>query len=255
MASRDSIPHEHDRTLAEAFDGQAAQFERSPLQSDPAPLERLVRFGDMPADSLVLDVGCGPGLVALAILQAGHRVFGVDLSPEMVARADARCAAFGGRARFQCGSVFDSLPTGFDAAISRYVVHHVSDPLAFLVRQVEVVRPDGVVIVCDHTTDPDPARAAWHQVIERARDRTHTSNQSPGALVDLMTRAGLVNLRSTEESFTLDFDEWFDRGTPALSKSEVLAQILAGPGARGFQPIPGTLQIACWRSFIRGERT
>ena len=34
------------------------------VQSDPATLERLVRAADLRADSLVLDAGCGPGLVS-----------------------------------------------------------------------------------------------------------------------------------------------------------------------------------------------
>jgi hypothetical protein len=37
---------DHDQALATAFDGQAAKFERAPVQSDPAALERLVRAAD-----------------------------------------------------------------------------------------------------------------------------------------------------------------------------------------------------------------
>ena len=58
---------QHNQNLSRAFDGQAAKFERAPVQSDPRPLERLVRFADLPADSLVFDAGCGPGLVAEAL--------------------------------------------------------------------------------------------------------------------------------------------------------------------------------------------
>ena len=90
-------PSEHERAVAAAFDGQAAQFERAPVQSDPEALARLVRAADLPPDSLVLDAGCGPGLVAEAFLRAGQRVHGVDLSPEMVERARRRCAEFGER--------------------------------------------------------------------------------------------------------------------------------------------------------------
>src|SRR5579883_1252372 len=92
---------EHDRLLSEAFDGQAAQFERAPVQTDPAALRRLVQLADLPPDSLVADVGCGPGLVSAALLAAGHRVRGFDLSAEMVARARARNAAHGERAAFE----------------------------------------------------------------------------------------------------------------------------------------------------------
>ncbi|TMB20516.1 MAG: methyltransferase domain-containing protein, partial [Deltaproteobacteria bacterium] len=87
----------HDAELAKAFDAQAARFERSPVQSDPSALARLVAFAALPPDSLVLDAGCGPGLVSEALLGAGHRVHGVDLSAEMVRRARERCARFGER--------------------------------------------------------------------------------------------------------------------------------------------------------------
>jgi SAM-dependent methyltransferase len=246
----------HDEALADAFDGQAAKFERAPVQSDPAALERLVLAADLPADSLVLDAGCGPGLVSAALLRAGHRVVGVDLSNEMIARAKARCEAFGDRARFAVGSLYNVDLTGpFDAALSRYVLHHVTDPLGFVRRQVRLLRPGRILVVCDHTTDPDPDRAAIHRELERGRDRTHTDNHSPGALADLLARAGLGAIRLVEEAFTLDFDEWFDRGTPTASKDDVRARLLNSPPIRGFRPtrLPdGRVRIDCWRSIARG---
>ncbi len=149
----------HDRALAQAFDAQAERFERAPVQSDPIALARLVTFADLPADSRILDAGCGPGLVSEAFLSAGHRVHGVDLSAEMVARARRRCDPhYVGRCQFEQGSVFDHVPARlYDAAVSRYVVHHVTDQLAFIRRQVDLIQPGGVLVVSDHATDPDPA--------------------------------------------------------------------------------------------------
>lgn len=251
---------EHDRSLAHAFDGQAAQFERAPVQSDPKALRRLVAFADLPAGSRVLDAGCGPGLVAEAFLEAGHAVAGIDLSAEMVARAERRCERFGDRAIFRCGSVFEDHPDlggPFDAAVSRYVLHHVADPLAFIRCQAALLRPGGVLVLSDHTTDPDPSRASWHQQVEKARDQTHTANLTPVGLADLLAEAGLVAVRLIEEDFTLDFDEWFDRGTPAESKEAVRVRFLSGPPARGFQVMPrpdGGFTIACWRAIVRATK-
>jgi SAM-dependent methyltransferase len=249
-------PPDHDRALSTAFDGQAAKFEKAPVQSNPDALRRLVEWAELDAGSKFIDAGCGPGLVASAFLEAGHSVVGVDLSGEMIARAESRCERFGQRARFRRGSVQDPAPEApFDAAVSRLVLHHVADPLSFVDRLAGLTRPGGVVVVCDHTTDPDPGRAAWHNEIERLRDKTHTSCLSPGALVDLFAAAGLSEIRLREETFTLDFDEWFDRGTPASSKAEVRELLLAGPGARGFRVVPGDqrqIQIDCVWSVVRG---
>lgn len=255
-------PHisEHDRSLAAAFDGQAAQFERAPVQSNPEALRRLVTFADLPEGSRVLDAGCGPGLVAEAFLEAGYEVVGVDLSAEMITRAERRNDRFGSRAVFRQGSVFEDHPDWsgpFDAVVSRYVLHHVDDPLGFLRRQFALLRPGGFLILSDHTTDPDPERAQWHQQIEKARDRTHTTNLSPGGLIDHLAQAGLVALRLVEEPFTLDFDEWFDRGTPDLPKEELRDRLRQGPQARGFQVrerADGGLTIACWQALVSARK-
>jgi 2-polyprenyl-3-methyl-5-hydroxy-6-metoxy-1,4-benzoquinol methylase len=246
----------HDRELAQAFDAQAERFETAPVQSDPAALAGLVAFAALPAGARVLDAGCGPGLVAEAFLGAGCELTGVDLSAEMVRRARARCARFGARARFEQGSALDLAAEPFDAAVSRLVLHHVTEPLVFLRAQVARVRPGGVVVACDRSGDPEPERARWSDAIERARDRTHIRCLSGGELVDLFAAVGLSALAFREESFQLDFDEWFDRGTPALPKDEVRRSILAGT-ARGFEPVPrpdGGLTLRCWRALVRGVK-
>lgn len=250
---------DHDRALSEAFDHQASRFERAPVQTDPAGLDWLVRAAELPAGTHVLDAGCGPGLVCEVLLRAGCRVTGVDLSAEMIDRARKRCESYGARASFARQSLFDAALVGpFDAAISRLVLHHTPDAAAFVRRLVELVRPGGVVVVCDHTTDPDPARAAWHQEIERARDRTHTRNLTPGGLVDLLAAAGLTDLRLAERSYVLDYDEWFDRGSPADDKTAVRRRLLDGSSARGFRPSEqpgGAVGIEGWLAVVRGVKS
>jgi SAM-dependent methyltransferase len=247
----------HDEALSRAFDGQAREFERSALVTDPGALAQLVRFAALPAGARVLDAGCGPGLVAEAFLEAGCQVVGADLSAEMIVRARARCARFGARARFHNAPV-DTLAAErpFDAAVSRLVLHHVPDPHAFLRAQVARVRAGGVVVASDHVADPDPGRARWHREIEVARDRTHTRNLSSGALADAFAAAGLSDVALVEEPAALDFDEWFDRGTPGRPKDEVRCALLSGR-ARAFEPVPqpdGRIVIRVIRALVRGVK-
>jgi SAM-dependent methyltransferase len=250
----------HDEDLARAFDSQAAKFEVAPVQSDPMVIERLVRAADLSPGCLVLDAGCGPGLVASALLDAGYRVIGVDLSQEMIERANRRCMRHAERAKFLRVSVFDPLLGAlgpFDAALSRYVLHHALEPARFLTRQIELLRPGGILVVNDHITDPDPPVAAHHAMLEVARDRTHIKSLSGGALVDLFASAGLTDIRYVEEPFTLDFDEWFDRGTPSDTKDRVRNLLQSGPTIRGFRPQlldGGSIRIDCFRAIVRGVK-
>jgi SAM-dependent methyltransferase len=250
----------HDRSLADAFDGQASLFERAPVQSDPAALKRLVNAAAFPEGSRILDAGCGPGLVSAAFLEAGYRVEGVDLSTEMVARARNRCAFAGDRAHFRQTSIFDpeiEASAPFDGAVSRYVIHHMLDAEWFLERQVELLRPGGVLVACDHITSPSPEAAEIHRLIEVGRDRTHTNNLSSGRIADLFASAGLVDVSLTEEAFTLDFDEWFDRGTPSEPKADLRARLAAGVNVRGFTTRvldDQSIQILCIRAIVRGVK-
>ena len=249
---------DHDQNLARAFDSQAPHFERAPVQSDPIALDRLVRQADLPAGGTVLDAGCGPGLVSAALLNAGFRVVGVDLSREMIERARNRCAPHSSRADFLQVSVFDGRLDAlgpFDGALSRFVLHHIVDPSAFVMRQVALLRPGGILVVSDHLTDPDPVRAENHRLIEWSRDHTHTRSLTGGAIVNLFAAAGLAEIRLIEETYPLDFDEWFDRGTPVDTKENVRRSLLAGAPARGFTPRiqpDGSIRIEGIRAMVRG---
>jgi SAM-dependent methyltransferase len=248
---------DHDRELARAFDAQAAAFERAKVQRDAASLARFVAFAALPPGARVLDAGCGPGLVAEAFLESGFEVLGVDLSAEMIRRARERCARFGPRARFEQRSFFDLDPGApVDCALSRNVLHHLEDPRAFAARQAALVRKGGAVLELDHTGDPDPARHAWSEGIERDRDRTHVRTLTPGEMVDLLAGAGLEEVRLAEEELVIDYDEWFDRGTPAAPKEAVRSRLLAGT-ARGFAPsarADGGVDIRLFRTMVRGVR-
>jgi SAM-dependent methyltransferase len=198
--------------------------------------------------------------VSVALLEHGLRLVGVDLSAEMVERARKRCSAHGDRAKFLKLSVFDKVLDAlgpFDAAISRLVLHHVIDPAAFVRRQVELIREGGALVVCDHLTDPDPAIAAHHTSIEVARDHTHTRCLTSGQLADLLAGAGLRDIRLVEERYTLDFDEWFDRGSPREPKETVRNRLVAGPAIRSFHAHlerDGTVGIDCVRAIVRGVK-
>jgi SAM-dependent methyltransferase len=67
----------------------------------PVVLRELERAGF--TDGLVLDLGCGSGILAAHLTDAGLTVQGIDQSPAMIALAEKRAPG----AAFRCGSLLD----------------------------------------------------------------------------------------------------------------------------------------------------
>src|SRR5438309_3271614 len=77
---------------------------------------------DVSAGCQMLDVACGSGQVALWAARDGVRVTGVDIAPNLVARAQARARAEGLNARFVFGDA-EALPfedASFDVVTSLF---------------------------------------------------------------------------------------------------------------------------------------
>jgi 2-polyprenyl-3-methyl-5-hydroxy-6-metoxy-1,4-benzoquinol methylase len=106
--------HDAYRSLAHHYDLHGWDWY---ARSFGARLIELLRERGLAPGSSILDAGCGTGSLALMLSASGYRVTGVDLSPEMVARARAKDAA--GAIDWRVGDI-TSLAVGamFDAVVS-----------------------------------------------------------------------------------------------------------------------------------------
>jgi 2-polyprenyl-6-hydroxyphenyl methylase / 3-demethylubiquinone-9 3-methyltransferase len=101
----------------------------------------LRELGD-PRGRLVLDAGCGGGLVARGLAGAGAVVTGLDLSPGCL-RVARRAAA--GRFHPAAGRL-ERLPFAagsFDAVVAADVLEHIADLPAVVAEVARVLRPGG----------------------------------------------------------------------------------------------------------------
>jgi SAM-dependent methyltransferase len=92
------------------------------------------------ANSLVLDIGCGPGRVLGFLARKGIRCIGLDRSRVSLGLAIQRYN--------RPGVVADNLHLPFpegtaDAVISDGVIHHTEDPLAAFIENFRTLRPGG----------------------------------------------------------------------------------------------------------------
>jgi len=111
----------------------------------------------LPAGSVVLDVGTGPGRVPRLIAAACPtvEVEGVDLSPEMITRATSTANTTStSNLRFRVGDVA-ALPfadNSVDLVVSTLSLHHWDDPAAGLNEIVRVLAPGGQAWIYDFRT-------------------------------------------------------------------------------------------------------
>jgi ubiquinone/menaquinone biosynthesis C-methylase UbiE len=125
-------------------------------RSDRVFREQLIGLAHLAAGESVLDIGCGTG--TLAIVAKGHvgatgKVFGIDASPAMIARATSKAAKTGIDVAFKT-AVAEALPfpeAQFDVVVSTLMLHHlprkVRQQCAREIRRV--LKPQGRVLVVD----------------------------------------------------------------------------------------------------------
>jgi demethylmenaquinone methyltransferase/2-methoxy-6-polyprenyl-1,4-benzoquinol methylase len=125
------------------------------------PRWRKTMVSHVPRDGgSVLDVATGTGLVAERLLAQGHRVTGLDQSPDMLAVARGR---FGDRVELVEASA-TSIPfpdASFDHLTFTYLLRYVDDPAATLAELARVVRPGGTVANLEFCVPTGIWRPLW----------------------------------------------------------------------------------------------
>lgn len=134
--------------------------------------EQVLAFVQPRGDERTLDVGTGAGALALALAPHVAEVVGVDVEPELLARARERAPA---NATFQEADA-TRLPfpdASFDLAGTLKTLHHVHRPELAVAELVRVTRPGGRILVVDQLAPADPLEALTIDRFERARDPDH----------------------------------------------------------------------------------
>ncbi len=128
------------------------------------PAELIARVATMaglaPGDG-VMDLGCGPGLLAVPFAEAGMRVVGIDPEPDMLDAARETARAAGVTIDFRQGSSFD-LPTdlGTIHLVAMGRSFHWMDRVETL-RTLDTLLPRSGAIALFEDEHPRTAENAW----------------------------------------------------------------------------------------------
>jgi tRNA (cmo5U34)-methyltransferase len=111
-----------------------------------------------PGANHIIDLGCGTGSLAGAILDRWPKCSVVvrDIDREMLSLAQARLSPFGNRFAVEAGSFHDPLPRA-DAVVAAFALHHIrnlNEKTEVYARIREAIRPGGVFLNADAVSGP-----------------------------------------------------------------------------------------------------
>ena len=201
MSNADDVRARFGETAAQVAEHGAAQVEtvREQLRSFVAPR----------GDERALDVGTGPGTLAIALAPLVREVVGVDVVPELLEAARQAAPenvsfleADATRLPFEDGS--------FDLVCTRRTLHHIARPELVIAELVRVTRPGGQVLVEDQIAPVDPLAALDLDRFEQARDPSHTRTLPDVDLRGLFDANELVLRRARFDEQRRSLDSYLD---------------------------------------------
>ena len=165
--------------------------------------ERLFREAGIGPGQRVMDLGSGVGDVAMLaarLVGPSGEVVGIERDPRLIARARARVAEAGlhnvSFIQSDVSQVTDSTP--FDAAVGRFILMWLPDPVSVLRQLSQLVRPGGVVAFQEpywvpvlSLLAPLPLWSATASLIHETFRRSGASPEQGPALYQAFQEAGL----------------------------------------------------------------
>jgi 2-polyprenyl-3-methyl-5-hydroxy-6-metoxy-1,4-benzoquinol methylase len=240
------------------------------IDLEAADTSQALAVLEVPAGSLVLDVGAADGSVARRLVERGCRVVAVEADRKSASAAEQVCelVVVADVETLDLGAALDGLE--FDVVLLLDVLEHLRDPLATLRAAVARLKLGGRVIV----SVPNVTHAALRLQLLSGRfqytdtgllDRTHLHFFDRPALERLLAEAGLTvldRLRTvsglTETEIPID-PEAFPAETIALALGDADAETyqfvyVATPGERAGATDAVSLGEALQRRASEAER-
>ncbi|HEY4174282.1 MAG TPA: class I SAM-dependent methyltransferase [Rhodopila sp.] len=163
----------------ERYRSAAAHYEQGRIPYAPALIHRVAEATGLGPQHRVLDLGCGPGMLARAFAPLAHEVVAMDPSAEMLTAARA-LAEGTANIRFVEGSSYNLGPAlgPFHLVVMGRSFHWM-DRVDTLRRLDGMIEPDGAVALFHDTAPAIPANA-WRKVWRDIRERYDPDTESHG---------------------------------------------------------------------------
>jgi SAM-dependent methyltransferase len=205
----------HRSAILDQFTRQATPFSTSPGIKDEAALKLVLDFSGAGPTDTVLDVACGPGILACAFARVAKHVTGIDITPAML--ENARALQTAQRLTNLTWDLGDAAPLpyrdgAFSMVTSRFAFHHFLEPRAVLAEMARVCAPGGTVLLIDAAPARDKADA--FNRMEKLRDPSHARALPIDEQLALFATVGLPEPRVTWYRLEAELDGVLNRSFP-----------------------------------------
>jgi ubiquinone/menaquinone biosynthesis C-methylase UbiE len=230
----------HDDVVRDEFTRQSGTMQVAKVFTDEDVIARIKAAVLHKGGRIrVLDVGCGPGILTVALTPFVDEIVALDLTPEMIIRAKKRGEELGlTNIRFEVGRA-EELPFDdgyFDVVVTRLMLHHLLSPATAVKEMTRVLRKDGFVVVADIVSSKIWAEAELHNALETLRDPSHVRALSEPELEATLNLSGLKVVAKDVWVNERELSEWIkitnvpEREKPlhVIMKSLAEAGITAG---------------------------
>jgi len=220
--------------VQEQFGAVAERYVTSVTHARGSDLARMIELVQPRGDERLLDIATGGGHTALGFAPRVREVVATDLTPRMLAAAEAFIREQGAaNVTFQIADA-EALPfpdASFEIVTTRIAPHHFPNPRQYVREVARVLRPGGLFVLDDNMAPDDPELDLFLNRFEQWRDPGHVRSHTVAEWTQWIQDAGLhVEHVEPLQAKRYEFDIWAEQmRMPAAERDALEAWLIAAP--------------------------
>lgn len=216
----------HNKTVINRFTKQAKEFFHRSHNSNQYGLNLMLKLSNPGKEDTVLDVACGPGIIACEYAKLVNHVTGIDITSSLIERAKSVQKEQGlNNIEWKFGDV-SNLPfndESFSIVMTRASFHHIVDRKRVLEEMIRVCKIGGKILVVEVTPDNDKKEAFNH--VEKLREPSYTNAWTIEELTKTMKELGVVNIGSERFELEMDLEKTLQASSPKSENKDKIIQL------------------------------
>ena len=219
----------HDECIQDQFARQAVPFSKVKWHNHEELLSLIMELARMRPTDTVLDVACGPGIVACEAARHAKTVTGIDVVPAMLEEARRRQSDARLTNVDWCQADAYSLPFGddvFSRVFTRFSFHHLMDPERALREMWRTAASGARIVITDVYVSERRQQAEAYDHMEKLRDPSHVRTLRLRELTEMFDAMGAEDLHAEFFRLEVELEKQLSSSFPNPGDDEKIRKLL-----------------------------